>query len=98
MICDQNSVDLEGALHFQHEFAQVVINALEGRFDDNKIVSFILVLNPTNMPFMQVGLASWEVTNLEQLCLQYGVEKKLNNKELAPFINLEVACERKFSI
>jgi hypothetical protein len=52
-------IDLENALMFQKNFAQVVCNAHDARLCDNDLISCFKILNPINMPSGQVGLLNW---------------------------------------
>lgn len=58
MTRDRTGADLECALAFQKCYAQNVCVALESRFADNGIIGAFKILNPSNMPTRQVGLAS----------------------------------------
>ena len=97
MVRDQQGRDLEEALTFQKQFSEAMILALEFRFEDNDIVSAFKVLNPTNMPSKQVGLAQWGCAELEALCRQYGVERKIRGKDLPPLIKSQKVREEFFS-
>ena len=56
--------DLKEASAFQKNFTQAIIEALEVRFVNNNFMGSFKVLSPVNMPAKQVGLKSWNVTNL----------------------------------
>ena len=49
MIRDPNGIDLEEALNFHKSYAEVVCKCLEARFSDNDIISYFIILNPSNM-------------------------------------------------
>jgi len=55
---DRTGLDLESTIAFQKSYAQNVCVALESRFADNGIIGAFKILNPSNMPIRQVGLAS----------------------------------------
>ena len=97
MIRDPQGRDLEEALLFQKQFSEAVIHALECRFEDNDIVSTFKVLNPTNMPSRQVGLAQWGCAEMEVLCGQYGVERNVRGKILPPLIKPQKVREEFFA-
>ena len=65
--------------------ALVVYATLETRFDDNHIMMIFEVLDLTNMPLCQAGLANWDdVVDLEVLCVRYGVQWELNERRIPP--------------
>jgi len=53
-------------------------------------------MNPTNMLSRQVGLAQWSCTELEVLCGQYGVERKIRRKDLPLLIKSQKVREEFF--
>jgi hypothetical protein len=95
MIRDRSGKDLMDAVAFQKHFALAVYNVLECRFEDNHIMAAFKVLDPTNMPSKQVGLANWGMVDLELLCGQYGVEREIGGRKIPPLINL-IAIKREF--
>ena len=52
-------IDLKKTLMVQKNFTQAVYSALDARFYDNDLISYFKILNPNNMPSMQVGLQNW---------------------------------------
>ncbi len=95
MIRKRTREDLMEAVAFQKQFALAVCNTLECRFEDNHIMAAFKVLGPTNMHSKQVGLANWEVIDLELLCGQYGVEHEIGGRKIPPLIN-SIAIKREF--
>jgi hypothetical protein len=93
MIRDRMGQDLMNAVAFQKHFALAVCNTLEYRFEDNHIIIVFKVLDPTNMPSKQIGLANWGLVDLELLCGQYGVEHEIGRRKILPLINL-IAIKR----
>ena len=81
MIRDKTEQDLMDAVTFQKQFTLAICNALESRFEDNHIIATFKVLDPTDMHSKQVGLANWGVVELELLCTQYRVERKIGGKK-----------------
>ena len=59
MIHDRTGQDLMDVVAFQKHFDLAVCNALECTFENNHIMTVIKILNSTNMPSKQVGLANW---------------------------------------
>ena len=88
-------IDLEEALMFQKNFAQVVCSALDARFCDNDLISCFKILNPTNMPSGQVGLQNWCVSELDTLLCHYGVDRSHGSFKLPPLVD-QTACKREF--
>jgi hypothetical protein len=95
MIRDASGADLEVALNFQMLYVEAVCVALDARFVDNDIIDSFKFFNPIHMPQRQIGLASWNVVQLELLLQQYGVEKCKGGSIIPPLVD-SVACRQEF--
>jgi transposase InsO family protein len=70
---------------------------LESYFKDNDVISCFKILSPTEMPSRPVGMASWDVTELEKLCTHFGKNIKILDKEYVAMINVDVVRREFFS-
>ena len=91
------SIDLEDALMFQKNFAQVVCSALDTRFCDNDLISCFKILIPTNMPSGQVGLQNWCISELDILLCHYGVDRLHGSFKLPHFMD-QTTCKLEFLV